>query len=719
MNAYATDASNLGSRKRKRRCRQRFSIDILADGSEGTGSSSVFLSLWGDVSSAAEDEPGWWEEVPVARYALSLASDTCSRLATDQRYKLAATRAIFCPGNDHRGLWGWPAVQLALRRAGAPSIHVVSGHARMDAIVGQQHGRCPQVVQCQLSSGDSIPTTTWWKVYEDDRLLVHARAVQRRQSSSLPSTTVWAFLYSIYTTATPVNLQPAVGLSFLVLPSTLEGKDETIFREGLPLHNSCHPLVCSFCLFLETMTSPESVSPTADSMPIFVVGRRRGPDLNLLVRARLQANSWHKQDPVHFPWTEYNWEGKDSDPVYSRRDDSGDSEGYLTTGTSLCWWEREEKEESVQEESKLFFHQLDRLHQLRELRNAPLTSNARPRHSWPDHLESFLQQVPIDLPSDSDAVDDNEIDLEDDASTLEEASLHDKETTLPSHLELFTLGTGCAAPSAYRGASAYLLRGMTSNVLANNFSWSIALEAGEGFVTQFQRHVSRDPAELGKITLIWISHAHWDHYGGLVPLLYTLRRECGTDADHLAPLVLAPRSVLRYCQQMLGNSSAEEWFYGVAHEDVADLAKALALWNSSRGSPIAVWKNVRVDHSCRSSFGCVFGLRTPGREPYSFAFSGDTRPCSRFVQECIRLTHGGAVDFLLHEASFDDEEKEMSIKKKHSTVKEAIQIGEEVRARCVLLTHFSQRYDSLPTIPAELRQRVGFALDGMKVVLVR
>lgn len=80
------------------------------------------------------------------------------------------------------------------------------------------------------------------------------------------------------------------------------------------------------------------------------------------------------------------------------------------------------------------------------------------------------------------------------------------------------------------------------------------------------------------------------------------------------------------------------------------------------------------------------------------------------------------MDFLLHEATFDESEKHMSHAKKHSTVQEALKVARDVDARRLMLTHFSQRYDSVPAIAAESNQfnsrmAVGFALDGLMIPL--
>ncbi len=71
-------------------------------------------------------------------------------------------------------------------------------------------------------------------------------------------------------------------------------------------------------------------------------------------------------------------------------------------------------------------------------------------------------------------------------------------------------------------------------------------------------------------------------------------------------------------------------------------------------------------------------------------YSGDTRPSARLVEM------GRNATVLIHEATFADCKTEEAVKKKHSTISEAIQVATEMIANSLILTHFSQRFSSLP-----------------------
>lgn len=100
-------------------------------------------------------------------------------------------------------------------------------------------------------------------------------------------------------------------------------------------------------------------------------------------------------------------------------------------------------------------------------------------------------------------------------------------------------------------------------------------------------------------------------------------------------------------------------------------------------------QNVRVDHCSQS-----YGIRVWSNEGWSLVFSGDTRPCRALIE----LGKGATI--LIHEATFDDTKPEEAVQKKHSTVNEAYRVHTEMGTFRLLLTHFSQRY---PTIPPHYR----------------
>lgn len=98
---------------------------------------------------------------------------------------------------------------------------------------------------------------------------------------------------------------------------------------------------------------------------------------------------------------------------------------------------------------------------------------------------------------------------------------------------------------------------------------------------------------------------------------------------------------------------------------------------------------------------------------FFFLSSGDTMPC----EDLVKL--GQDCDLLIHEATMEDDLVKEAKLKYHSTVSQAIQMGQQMRSKFTLLTHFSQRYAAIPHLSQsedDLRN-VGIAYDNMQVSL--
>jgi ribonuclease BN (tRNA processing enzyme) len=507
-------------------------------------------------------------------------------------------------------------------------------------------------------------------------------------------------------------------------------------------------------------------------------------DPHLLVRGRQQTLSWRQHCDAslleHFPFRSEHCSTSHSlninafdclnETEVSSFTTCQSNTVMLRTGTSIIF---DVRFDEISSSAGTSIRIIDRniLRELRQTKNGQYavhdTASAKEsRDSWPRKMKEFLRHPGTStatrtrLHSDICVYDENEIDLDIDGITNDDSNhaCHVPAETgvttdngTDTEPQLLILGTGCASPSPYRSASGYALiippKTSTSQGKPSKSSMIFAVEIGESFCTQFHRY--GDGHSLGEIQLIWISHAHWDHYGGLVNLLLQIQQINGTSSSLIVerqpkrikqnsdvpnsesipntsastPYVVAPPKVLKYLRLVFDDPGL---YYNEVHmHDTALMDKVLQNSNEQNHCLLR-WVNVRVDHSCLSyGFALVLQL-WECQKPYIFVFSGDTRPCRNLVDLCRALAmHYKAnhrVDFLLHEATFDDNEFNMSVTKKHSTVAEAVMVGRDIDAERLLLTHFSQRYDSVPTVDIESarfdgRMNIGFALDGMKVFL--
>jgi ribonuclease Z len=100
--------------------------------------------------------------------------------------------------------------------------------------------------------------------------------------------------------------------------------------------------------------------------------------------------------------------------------------------------------------------------------------------------------------------------------------------------------------------------------------------------------------------------------------------------------------------------------------------------------------SVPVAH-CPHSYAIIIDGTPFGR----VAYSGDCRPSMTFADAAV------GTDLLIHESTFEDGMEDEAVLKRHCTVGEALLVGERMRAKAVVLTHFSQRYPRIPPLRGE------------------
>lgn len=278
----------------------------------------------------------------------------------------------------------------------------------------------------------------------------------------------------------------------------------------------------------------------------------------------------------------------------------------------------------------------------------------------------------------------------------------DKETAM----KLVILGTGSAAPSKLRGSTGIYLELKPSNLipipsrdLDTKVPDSMLIDCGEGTYSQLSRQFGNETAaRIGGLRCIWISHSHADHQCGLVRVLYEFVRYQVSlhKSNHRGLLVLAPQSVLSYviswmphildsCGVQDASQRASIIGFATCREFNQPQHRFRTELFAQIGSVVSEITSVPVWH-CYDSYGLVLQLRNGQK----IVYSGDTRPCRQLVAA------GMHASLLIHEATFDDSMADDAVKKKHSTVGEALEIARQMRANEVVLTHFSQRYPKLP-----------------------
>lgn len=288
--------------------------------------------------------------------------------------------------------------------------------------------------------------------------------------------------------------------------------------------------------------------------------------------------------------------------------------------------------------------------------------------------------------------------------------------------EIIPLGTGSALPSRSRNVSCTLIRvpGIGSYLL----------DCGENSLGQLRRMYGYEGADavLRDLKAIWISHSHADHHLGTVSVLKRFSQVVpvahSPESQQRIALIAHPlyhHFLAEYSQlepigldthiTQLSNDTPTEpasptnSFTKGLHRPLED-ASILSPFGISR---VAICK---VDH-CEDARAVALTL-TSGLK---IAYSGDCRPSRQFASQRVGLD----AHILIHEATLDDELRKDAVAKKHCTISEALGVAREMRARNVLLTHFSQRYPKLPEIGNAGDGKDGapvvFAFDFMRVRL--
>lgn len=269
-------------------------------------------------------------------------------------------------------------------------------------------------------------------------------------------------------------------------------------------------------------------------------------------------------------------------------------------------------------------------------------------------------------------------------------------------LRVTFLGTGGTLPTPNRNPSA---------ILINRKGEMILFDCGEGTQQQMMR------AKTGiKITSIFITHFHADHFLGIPGLIQTMSFNGRTE-----PLeIFGPKWTKQFvkllielgyyklgfainAQELEGGDIIDkgEYFIRALATDHGIPSLGYAIEEKRRtgrfnreiaielGVPVGplfskLQKGEPVTINGRTILPSeVIGKSRPGRK---IVYSGDTRPCEPVEKASI------GADLLIHEGTLADELKEWALETKHSTAGEAALLARNAKVKKLILTHISSRY---------------------------
>ncbi|KAH8582753.1 mbl domain containing [Cryptosporidium sp. chipmunk genotype I] len=305
---------------------------------------------------------------------------------------------------------------------------------------------------------------------------------------------------------------------------------------------------------------------------------------------------------------------------------------------------------------------------------------------------------------------------------------------------LYVLGTGSAIPSPYRNVSGCLLR-VDDNT-------SMLLDCGEGSMSQLFGLCKFDfnlfSEIIASIKIVFISHPHEDHFLGIFNLL-KLKNSVGiqriknvselTQNDNFyyikyhqnlqqvkevyfngeiksrdfKNLVLIGPKKVEKIYNLFQNKIIQDKVNRVKDFEISFIAIDKRMnespENRSDGNQLLLddfflkLEQFPVKH-IKSSYGLKVTLKLENKVEsggdcslFKIVFSGDTATPCKSLEDASK-----DCDVLIHEATFEDNLSKDAQEKNHSTISGAIGTAYNSSAKFLLLTHFSQRYFSMPKV---------------------
>ena len=280
------------------------------------------------------------------------------------------------------------------------------------------------------------------------------------------------------------------------------------------------------------------------------------------------------------------------------------------------------------------------------------------------------------------------------------------------------LGCNSAIPTVKRKPTAQLLN------VAERF---LLIDCGEGTQIQLRQY----KIKIQRISHVFISHLHGDHYFGLIGLISTMhllgrKKELHVYADpklkeiiqlqleasktELAyPLFFHPldyeKSKLLFEDEKLQVSS-----FPLKHSiDCCGFLVEEKQLDRRMIPEVIIEHNIPVDDIPVIKGGGDFTnldgttisnlkLTKSAHRPRSYAFCSDTAYC----EAIIPVIKG--VDLLYHEATFKNDLIERANYTFHSTTGQAAAIAKLAEAKCLIVGHYSQRYHDLSSLLEQVQE---------------
>ncbi|MBI2584152.1 MAG: MBL fold metallo-hydrolase, partial [Candidatus Aenigmarchaeota archaeon] len=266
--------------------------------------------------------------------------------------------------------------------------------------------------------------------------------------------------------------------------------------------------------------------------------------------------------------------------------------------------------------------------------------------------------------------------------------------------------------------------------------WVGLFDCGEGT----QRQIFRAKENFMRISDIFISHWHADHFAGLLGLIFTMNMEkrqkelriYGPEADRWVDAILN----LGYARLNFPVKKINVEHEGTGVETILDSEEFLIQSTPAKhGIPAVAYAfvekpRIKLDKELLKKHGLpakgalykdakekgyvIFKGKKISLEEISkseggkkVVYSGDTLPAKTIIELAKNA------DLLIHDATFFEEDFES----KHSTADEVLEIAKKANAKRLLLTHISRRYSNYEELEKKIKDipNVALARDMMRI----
>jgi ribonuclease Z len=231
-------------------------------------------------------------------------------------------------------------------------------------------------------------------------------------------------------------------------------------------------------------------------------------------------------------------------------------------------------------------------------------------------------------------------------------------------------------------------RAQTSLAVRHPGEETVLFDASSGTILLGRLRDAGIPIE--EVRHLFVSHRHFDHAGGLAPLLISM-----ASLPEASLTIYALPGTLKALRELLALTipGVEDWLgIRLGWRDLAP-EKPILLGNTEM-------KPFLVDHSVE----CV-GYRV-AQNGSALVFSADTRPCRAVVE------HSRGAALLIHEAYGTKDESEWAHTIGHSSASDAGEVARAAGAKRLVLTHIrASRFTDPDTLAKEAEAAFGSPVE--------